>query len=47
MKYLVPLYAWKRGYCQCEESLILLHFDPARKPVKTWFERLVEIWRKA
>ena len=43
MKYLVPLWGWKRGYCQCEESLILLHFNPVyiNREEIPWISRIL------
>jgi hypothetical protein len=48
MKYLVTLWKSERGYCPCEETVILLHFDPERKPTHigdTFWGQVKHVWR--
>jgi hypothetical protein len=48
MKYLITLWKSERGFCPCEETMILLHFDPARiaPPVdESLWGRIVHAWK--
>lgn len=48
MKYLVTLWKSERCFCPCEETVILLHFDPSRvvpPPSETLWGRIVHAWK--